>query len=97
MKRKLLLSILSIAILSGITYSAINSVYLRYYNKDSETHTFEVKIAGSTSKVEFGSSRTASVTIQGGSSSAVIKCKCGDVTVKDGDEIEIKDGCVKVK
>jgi hypothetical protein len=73
------------------------SVTIRYYNKDSKTHTMKVKIAGSTKTVEFGSSRTASVTIQGGSSECVIETSCGKVTVKDGQSIEIVDGCIKVK
>jgi hypothetical protein len=80
-----------------VIYAASAAVSLRYYNKDSETHVFDVKIAGSSTKVEFGSSRTASVTIQGGSEEAIISCKCGDVKVKAGDNIEIEKGCVKVK
>jgi plastocyanin len=39
-------------------------VTIRYYNKDSKTHEMKVTIAGSSKTVEFGSSRTASVTIQ---------------------------------
>jgi len=72
------------------------AVTLRYYNKDSKTHKFKVKISGSTREVEFGSSRTASVTIQGGATECVISCSCGDVKVKGGDHITIKDGCIKV-
>jgi len=77
--------------------SVAAAVTLRYYNKDSKTYTFKVKISGSTTTVEFGGSRTASVTIQGGSEEAVITCECGDVKVKQGDNIEIKDGCITVK
>ncbi len=72
-------------------------VTIRYYNKDSKTHEMKVTIAGSTKTVEFGSSRTASVTIQGGSSECVIETSCGKVTVKDGAQIEIVDGCIKIK
>ena len=73
------------------------SVYIRYYNKDSKTHTFKVKIAGSTKTVEFGSGRTSSVTIQGGSEEAEIETDCGWVTISDDSKIEIKDGCITVK
>ncbi|GAA4277723.1 hypothetical protein [Aquimarina mytili] len=73
------------------------NVNLRYYNKDSKTHKFEVKIAGSTKTVEFGSSRTASVTIQGGSEKAEIKTDCGWITVTNNSKIEIKDGCIVIK
>jgi hypothetical protein len=73
MKRKLILSLSLVVLLAGFVYSSVNSVYLRYYNKDSKTYVYDVVIGGSTTKVEFGSSRTASVTIQGGGSDAVIK------------------------
>jgi len=72
------------------------AVTLRYYNKDSKSYTFKVKIDGSTKEVTFNGSTTTSVTIQGGSTEAVISCACGDVKVKGGDNIEIKDGCIKV-
>lgn len=98
MKKKLIFATGVIALMVvSFTYAAVKSVYIRYYNKDSKTYTYDVKIGGSTTKVEFGSSRTASVTIQGGGSSAVIKTNCGDVTVNDGANIEIKDGCIIVK
>jgi hypothetical protein len=98
MKTKVIFTTGIIALLiAGATYAAIQSVYLRYYNKDSKTYVYDVKISGTTTSVEFGSSRTASVTIQGGGSSAVIKTNCGDVTVKDGDNIEISNGCITVK
>ena len=97
MKKRALILSLSLVVFAGIAFAAVNSVYLRYYNKDSKTYVFDVKIAGSTTKVEFGSSRTASVTIEGGSETAVINCNCGSVTVKTNDNIEIVDGCVKVK
>lgn len=93
MKKKLFT--LAVALLFIVSFVQAG-VTLRYYNKDSKTHTMEVKISGSSKTVEFGSSRTASVTIQGGSSECVIETSCGKVTVKDGDNIEIKDGCIKV-
>lgn len=74
------------------------SITLRYQNDDSQTYKFKVKVGGSTSEVEFGASRTASITIyQGSYEEAIITCKCGDVKVKQGDHIRIKDGCIKVE
>ena len=73
------------------------AVTIRFENKDSKTHKMEVKISGSKKTVEFAGSRTASVTIQGGSTECVISTDCGDVTVKDGDRITIKDGCIEVE
>jgi len=73
------------------------AVTLRYYNKDSKSHTMTVKMSGSTKEVTFESSRTASVTIQGSATSCKIETSNGTVEVKDGDSIEIKDGCITVK
>ncbi|MCI5056675.1 MAG: hypothetical protein MRY83_11235 [Flavobacteriales bacterium] len=74
---------------------AANALTVRYYNKDSENYEFKVKCNGSTKSVEFGSSRTSSTSIQS-CSEAVIYTECGEVTVKDGDKITIKDGCITV-
>ncbi len=92
--KKILLTIAALFLV--ITFVSAN-VTIRYYNKDSKTHEMKVKIAGSSKTVEFGSSRTATVTIQGGSSECVIETSCGTITVKDGDTIEIVDGCIKIK
>jgi hypothetical protein len=73
------------------------SVSIRYENDDSKTHTMNVTIGGSTTTVEFGSSRTATVTIQGGASTCVIETSCGKITIKDGAKVSIKGGCIKVQ
>jgi len=78
----------SSALFAGVT--------LRYYNKDSGSKTFNARICGSSTSVTFGGGRTASVTIQG-CSKATISTNCGNVDVKDGDSIEIVNGCIKVK
>jgi len=69
---------------------------LRYQNKDSKKHEMEVKTCGSKKTVEFSSSTTGSVTIQTGCSDAIIYTECGEVKVKAGDNITIKDGCIKI-
>ncbi|HVD97380.1 MAG TPA: hypothetical protein VNB90_04185 [Cytophagaceae bacterium] len=98
MKRKVIFATCAFALfVVCFVHATINSLTVRYYNKDSKTYVFDAKIAGSSTKVEFGGSRTASVTIQGGSNSAVIKTSCGEVTLKDGDNIEIQNGCITVK
>jgi hypothetical protein len=71
-------------------------VYISYYNKDSQAYKLKVRIGGTDKEVEFDSSRTSSVTIQGGGDVCVIETKCGKVEVKDGAKIEIKDGCIKI-
>lgn len=94
MKSKLLSLGVALLVFAATAGAAVT---LRYYNKDSKTHTFRVKISGSYTTVEFGSSRTASVTIQGGDETAIIYTNCGEVKVKQGDNIEIKDGCIVIK
>lgn len=76
--------------------TAFSAITIRYYNKDSKSHTFKVSMDGSTKEVTFDSSRTSSVTIQGGGRSCIIETACGKVEIKDGANIEIKDGCIKI-
>ena len=78
MRRKItfVTSIIALLVVS-FTYATINGISLRYYNKDSKTYVYDVKIGGRATKLEFGGSRTATVTIQGGSSSDVIVTNCG--------------------
>lgn len=87
---------LTVAILTFAVFSAFSAVTIRYYNKDSKSHTFKVKIDGSTKEVTFDSSKTSNVTIQGGAKEVIIITSCGEIKVKDGDHIEIKDGCIKI-
>lgn len=81
----------------AICFSAnvFGAVTLRYYNKDSKSHTFKVKIDGSYKEVTFDGSKTSSVTIQGGDREVIIYTSCGEIKLKDGANIEIKDGCIK--
>ncbi|GAA3618178.1 hypothetical protein [Flavivirga jejuensis] len=76
--------------------NGVFAITLRYYNKDSNDYEFKVKSCGSTTKVKFGKSRTASVTIQTGCSGAIIYDKCKEVKVKKDDKITIKDGCITI-
>lgn len=75
--------------------NAFASVYIKYYNKDSTTHTMTVKMNGSTKTVEFRGSTSGATSIQGSGDTAVIVTKCGEVTIKNDSKIEIKDGCIK--
>lgn len=88
------LAITSVA-LCAFVISAFGAVTIHYYNKDSKSHTFKVKIDGSTKEVTFDASKTSDVTIQGGATECVVYTSCGEVTLKGGDKIEIKDGCIK--
>jgi hypothetical protein len=96
LKHALVLASLAIAPVFFTPTEAEAKVYISFYNKDSETHKFKVRIGGMDKEVEFGNSRTSSVTIQGGGDVCVIETKCGKIEVKDGAKVEIKDGCIKI-
>jgi len=81
--------------LCAFAMSSFSAVTIHYYNKDSKSHTFKVKIDGSFKEVTFDSSKTSDVTIQGGATECIIYTSCGEVTIKAGDKLEIKDGCIK--
>ena len=92
--KKAFAMIVATAFLAG---SASAGIYIKYYNKDSKNHEWKVKTCGSEKSVEFGSSRTSSVTIQSGCDEAVIYTDCGEITVHDGDKVTIKDGCITIE
>lgn len=94
MIKKQLIAAIVLTLLTAQSVHA--SVTVRYSNKDSQTHKMDVKISGNSKVVEFGGSRTTSLTIQGGDR-ADIKTSCGKVSLKTGDKIEIKNGCIKIK
>lgn len=79
----------------AIAANMVAAVTIRYYNKDSKNYTFKVKIDGSYKEVTFDASKTSNVTIQGGDREVIIYTNCGEIKVKDGANIEIKDGCIK--
>lgn len=93
MKRTLFFLLTLLFIGGGIARS---SVYIQYYNNDSKTYTWEVKIAGTMTKVEFGGSRTSTVTIQGGASECIIFTNCGEIKILNNAKITIKNGCISI-
>lgn len=90
--KKIILSALLLA-LFGV--NAFASVYIKYYNKDSQKHIFVVKMDGQTKKVEFNASTSGATSIQGSGTKAIVQTKCGDVEIVNDSKIEIKDGCIK--
>lgn len=84
------------AALMLFTGNAFCSVFIEYENKDSKVYTFKVRIDGTDKEVKFENA-TAAVTIQGGNKTCVIETPCGNVEVKDGAKVYIKDGCIKFK
>ena len=92
---KLKLIFLSVAF---IFLANVASAYtIRYYNKDSQKYTMEVRSNGSTQKVEFNASTSGATSIQTSASEVEIKTSCGWVKVKDGAKITIKNGCITIE
>lgn len=86
--------IITAVALVAFSASSFAAVTIHYYNKDSKPITLKVKIDGSTKEVTFDPSRTSDVTIQGGATECIVITSCGEVKLKTGDKIEIKDGCI---
>jgi hypothetical protein len=91
-----LVSLVSIPILC-LPGSAFASVYIKYYNKDSQKHVMKVQMDGLTKEVTFNGSTTGAATIQGSGKAATIETACGKFEIKDDAKIEIKNGCIKLQ
>ena len=80
--------IMAVMFVSSVASAAVT---VQYYNRDSKDYEWKAVCSGSSYTVQFGGSRTSSTTIQG-SSPCVVTTGSGDVTLKGGENIEIKDG-----
>ncbi|MCE3228366.1 MAG: hypothetical protein K0S32_2917 [Bacteroidetes bacterium] len=89
MKKLILSTLVLVAVVAN------SAVTVRYINRDSKAYTLKVKIDGSYKEVTFDASKTGSITVQGGATECVLYTNCGEVTLKGGDSVEIKDGCIK--
>ena len=75
--------------------TSLTSAYsVPYYNKDSKTYTFEVKINGSIREIEFKASTSGTAHCPPTADIAEIKSSCGWVKVKSGQKVVIKNGCL---
>ncbi|BAZ41653.1 hypothetical protein NIES4101_76200 [Calothrix sp. NIES-4101] len=97
MKKALFL--VTLATIPTFCFSSVSlaSVYIKYYNKDSQKHVMKVQMDGSAKEVIFNGSTTGAATIQGSGKVAVIETSCGKIEIKDDSKIEIKDGCIKLQ
>jgi hypothetical protein len=89
---KKLLICLALAISSATTFGAVT---VRYENMDDKGYTMWVRIDGTEKEVHFDIA-TSSLVIQGGNNVCTIETRCGNVEVRDGDKVYIRDGCIKV-
>jgi hypothetical protein len=72
------------------------SVYIKYYNKDSQKYVWKVKMNGSTKEVTFDGSTSSAATIGGSGTSCIVETPCGNIELKDNMKIEIHKGCIKI-
>ena len=82
--------------ISLVSLTASAAVTVRYYNRDSQKHSFEAVCSGSKYVVHFDGSTTSSTTIQG-SGPCTVKTGAGEVTLKGGENIEIEKGKITIK
>jgi len=87
-------AIVLVALSAGTAFAG--AVTVRYHNGDSQKHTFEAVCSGSRSKLVTDGNTTGSYTIQG-SGPCKVKHAGGEVTLKGGEQLEIKNGKITVK
>lgn len=91
--KKFVFIVLAVALTSSLAWAAVT---VRYHNGDSKDYQWEAVCHGSHYKVKFSHSTTSSATIQG-SSPCTVKTPAGDVVLKGGENIEIKNGKITIK
>jgi hypothetical protein len=80
-----------------MAFSASAAITVDYENKDSKEYKWEAVCSGSkTSGVTFKRGTTSAASIQG-SAPCTVKTEGGDVVLKGGEKIEIKDGKIVIK
>ena len=93
MLKTLALSLVILALLAGTAFAYVT---VRYHNSDSQKHTFNAVCSGSSYTLEVDASTTASYTIQG-SSPCKVKHAGGEIELKGGENIEIKNGVITIQ
>lgn len=83
--------------LIAISMSSFADVPFRALNQDEKALTFKVKIDGVVKEVTFESNKAAMFTIKGTATECVLITSCGEVAIKSGSSLVIKDGCVAKK
>lgn len=86
-----------LSVLFVFAANIVSAYSVPYYNKDSKTYVFEVKINGSIREIEFRASTTGTAHCPPTADIAEIKSECGWVTVKNGQKVVIKDGCLTIE
>jgi hypothetical protein len=93
---KKLVGALALGTCLGVATAASAAVTVQYHNGDSKNYEWSAKCSGSSYTVKFSASTTGATTIQG-SAPCVVNAPGGDVTLKGGEKIDIKDGKITIK
>jgi|GEM_PF-1062083 hypothetical protein len=93
MKKLSAVTLVTALLASSAAWAAVT---VRYYNRDTRDYTWPTVCSGVKTTVTFGRSQTASVTIQG-SGPCTVQTSAGDVVLKGGENLDIKDGKIQVK
>lgn len=93
---KILSTLSALGFVSLVAAVAFAAVTVKYHNGDSKKYEWDAVCAGAKAKVVFEGNTTSTTTIQG-SSPCTVKTLGGDVSLANGDSIEIKDGKITKK
>ena len=91
--KKLITTILGTTLFASIAYAAVT---VDYYNRDSVKYEFDAVCSGSKYTVTFNASTSGATTIQG-SAPCKVAHKGGEIVLKGGEKVEIKDGVITIK
>lgn len=90
------LAVLVVVATLTVAGSALAAVTVQYHNGDSQRHTFDAVCSGSKASLVTDGNTTGTATIQG-SGPCKVKHAGGEVELKGGEKLEIKDGKISLK
>jgi hypothetical protein len=93
MLRKLSLAAVFVLASTAVAHAAVT---VRYHNGDSKKHTFDAVCSGSKATLVTDGNTTGTATIQG-SGPCKVKHAGGEIELKGGEQLEIKDGKISKK
>jgi hypothetical protein len=79
--------------IASISFSATADVPFRILNQDEKAHTLKVKIDGEIKEITLEPNKAKAFNVEGKAVECTIVTSCGDVVVKSGGSMVIKDGC----
>jgi hypothetical protein len=86
------IAVLLASIVSSVSWAAVT---VDYQNRDSKEHIFAAECSGMRSSITFRSGTTSAATLQG-SAPCTVKTEHGDVILKGGEDVEIRNGEIKI-